>query len=95
MFQCEKCGHRESSVWRASRFMLYTLTCKIDELELLHPILAEEIKQSGKRLEKGYYVYRYVEKSGRVYRSHKDFEMEYKRGHLTEKPKDPFQKKLT
>ena len=94
MFECPKCGFRDSPAWRASRFMLYTITCKIDELDLLDPDLAKKIRNAGKRLELSPYVYRYVQKSGRVYRVLKELEGEYKRGHWTEKPKDPFQKKL-
>lgn len=94
IFICPKCGFKDASCWRASRFMLYTITCKIDELQVCEPKIAKELIASGVRLELGPYVYRLVEKSGRVYRSTKEMEGEYKRGHWTEKPKDPFQRKL-
>lgn len=93
MFECPKCGYRDEPCWRASRFMLYTITCKIDELEFQNHRLAEKLKESNGRYEEGPYVYR-LAKSGRCYRVLKELEGEYKRGHWTEKPKDPFQKKL-
>jgi len=94
MFECPKCGFKDSPCWRASHFMLYTITCKIDELEPFEPELAEALRTSDGRLEQGPYVYRYVQQSGRVYRVLKELEGEYKRGHWTEKPKDPFQTEL-
>ena len=95
MFECPDCGYKDEPCWRSSHWFLYTITCKIDELEMLNPGLAEKVKGSSGRLEDGPYVYRGPTKGGRVYRVLKELEGEYKRGHWQEKTKDPFRRELT
>lgn len=95
MFECPLCGYRDEACWRASHWFLYTITCKIDELESLNPKLGKMVRESGGRLEFGPYIYRGPTKGGRVYRVLKELEGEYKRGHWQEKPKDPFKRQLT
>jgi len=92
-FICPKCGFRDSPCWRSSHWMLYTLTCRIDELEPFEPEIAKQLREKIE-IEVGPYWYKLVPKSGRVYRVIKELKNEYKRGHITEKPKNPFQKKL-
>lgn len=84
-FCCPKCGFRDSPCWRASHWMLYTQTCRIDELEPFEPDIAKRLREEIE-FEDGPYWYK-MAKSGRVYRCLKELKAEYKRGHITEKPK--------
>jgi hypothetical protein len=92
-FVCPKCGFRDSPCWRASHWFLYTLTCKIDELDQFEPEIAKILREK-KEVEIGAYYYK-MSKFGRVYRVIKELKGEYKRGHWQEKPKPPGQTKLS
>ncbi len=91
-FECPKCGFRDSPCWRSSHWMLYTQTCRIEEVEPFEPDIAKRLREEIE-FEQGPYWYK-MAKSGRVYRVLKEMKAEYKRGHITEKPKDPYQTKL-
>ena len=92
MFVCPKCGFKDSPIWKACNWELYAVYCRIDELESFDKELAD-ILRANKETEKGAYYYR-LTKSGYVHRIVKEYKVYIKRGHMREKPKDPFQKKL-
>jgi len=100
IFICPDCGHKEPSCWRACSWLKYGVYCSIDEFEVFYPALSRRLRElsqlrlKGKvRLEDGDYVYR-LTRNGYVYRLTKEIAHEYSSHGFTEKPKDPFQKKL-
>ena len=100
IFICPECGYVDPSCWRACSWLKYGVYCKLDEFQVFYPKIAEELKRlselrpKGKiRLENGAYVYR-LTRNGYVYRMTKEIAHEYSSHGFTEKPKDPFEKKL-
>lgn len=101
IFICPKCGYTDPSCWRACSWLKYGVYCKLDEFTVFYPQLAEKLETLSKevpkgkvRLEDGEYVYR-LTRNNYVYRMTKTIAHEYSTHGFTEKPKDPFQKKLT
>ena len=92
MSVCPKCGWRDNPCWRNSRWELYTQYCRLEELVDWEPDIVEKLKENYK-IEEGPYFY-HLRGKGFVHRTPKELRSMYERGHSTEKPKDPFQKKL-
>ena len=91
MFVCPNCGFRDSPCWRNSRFVIYAVYTTLDELQLWEPEVAVLLKDN-KRVEFGVYVYWRRGRANHIYRMLKELESLSREG--TEKPKDPFQRKL-
>lgn len=94
MFVCPKCGYKDESCWRSAAFKKYAVYCKLDELEVFRPELANKLREQN-RIVDAIYVYR-LSKNNFVYRLLKEFEVFYGSHGITEKPKlvDPAQKRL-
>jgi len=95
MFVCPNCGYRDLPCWKAHRYFLYVVYCRIDELEACNPKLALELKRK-RQLEKGPYFYK-LGKTGYVLRAPIDLKDFILRRDLIEKYKvrhDPRQQKL-
>jgi hypothetical protein len=91
-FVCPKCGFKDSPCWRSSHWFLYTVTCRIEDLDPWEPELAKLLREK-KEVEQGPYWYK-LSKFGRVYRVPKELKGEYTRGHWQDHPKDKTQTKL-
>lgn len=93
MFECPTCGFKDSACWRTSRFVIYAVYCTLDELEVFEPEVAAKLKEE-KRIVLGPYVYYKRGRANHIYRIHKELEA-FTKSNKTEKPKDPFERKLT
>jgi hypothetical protein len=92
-FVCPKCGFKDSPCWRTSRFLIYCVYTTLDELKVWEPEVATKLENNVK-IEDGPYFYWKRGRGNHVYRVSielKDFAFGHNK---TEKPKDPFQKKL-
>jgi len=97
-FICPNCGFKDSPCWRNSRFQIYTVYCRIDELQEFEPKIAErllkerhiEMKKRGKlvsvEIEEGEYYYQ-LTKTEIVNRTSIELKYMLKHGHFTEKHK--------
>jgi len=47
MRECPCCGYMESPVWRNVRHRIYTMYCRIDDLELWEPELYKLLKEKA------------------------------------------------
>jgi len=92
MFQCRRCGLKDDPCWRASRYFLYVVHCKIDELDVWDKPVADKLRQLGKVDEPPYH-YR-LTKTGRVYRMLIELKDYYYHGGTTEKHYGPFKKEV-
>jgi hypothetical protein len=95
MFECPKCGFKDSACWRNSRYVIYAVYCTLDELTIFEPEIAVML-QHEKEVVNGPYLYRKRGRANHIYRIHKELR-DFLDGHgITEKPKhkDPFQKTL-
>ena len=67
MFVCPKCGFKDKPCWRAHRYMLYVVYCRIDELEQFRPDLVAKLRVYTD-IEDGPYAY-HLTSSGYVLRT--------------------------
>ena len=96
MFICQKCGWRDFPQWRSHKWQLYSVYCRIDELESFEPDLAKILKEQIEHDDEHGYFYHYAKKSGIVIRIPSDLKQWFKRGHTEEKYKPHnLSKKLT
>jgi hypothetical protein len=95
LFVCPICGFQDAPIWRTSRFAMYQLQSTFSEVESFFPVLAESLLESadGWVFEKPYW-YKLTRNRRRVYRMTEIGKSEFQSHGFTEKPKDPFQKKL-
>lgn len=94
MFVCPKCGFKDSPCWRSSHWRRYSVYCRLDELEVWEPEIAKQLKDTTEWVEIGPYLYK-VSRTGIVNRTTPGMgKAEFQTHGFTEKPKDPFQKKL-
>jgi len=70
LFVCPKCGYRDEPCWKAHRYSLYVVYCRLDELEPFRPDLAKRL-QLEKDLDDGPYTY-HLTKTGYVLRVPRD-----------------------
>ena len=96
MFVCPKCGYRDLPCWRAHRYFLYAVYCRIDELSEYMPELAERLRRE-KDVDFGVYTY-HLTSSGYVLRILTELKAFIYRRDLIEKhmaAKDPRQQTLS
>ena len=86
MFECPVCGYRDYPCWRAACWLKVAVYCRLDELRVWDPDLAETISvlQPGETLEIGPYTYR-LTRNGYVYRILTELASMWKTHGLTEK----------
>jgi len=41
VFVCPNCNYRDESCWKAHRYMLYVVYCRIDKLQACNPVVAQ------------------------------------------------------
>jgi hypothetical protein len=75
MRECPCCGFMESPVWRNVRYRIYTMYCRIDELDCWEPELAQLLKDKVKAKDHtdftiGKYIYHIVKNDIIVQRIH-------------------------
>jgi hypothetical protein len=75
MRECPNCGCMESPVWRNVRYRIYTMYCRIDELDCWEPVLAQILKDKVKAKDHidfiiGKYIYHIVKNDIIVQRIH-------------------------
>lgn len=95
MFVCPKCGYHDEPCWRAHRYMLYVVYCRIDELEQFRPDLVARLRENPD-IEDGPFAY-HLTKSGYVLRTTIEFKVFMYKRNLIEKyvaATSPGQKKL-
>jgi len=93
---CPKCGFCDPPEWKNLHFQLYSEYMPFEDFEQLYPELAAKLKQNPKLVLDEYNGY-HLTKAGYVHRAPKYLCINGKFYHgssTTEKPKDPFQKKL-
>ena len=101
MFVCPKCGFRDDPCWKAHRYFLYAVYCRLDELEVFDKELADKLRETPD-LEIGPYAYHVTspknpDTARYVLRIPNDLKEFMYRRELIERYKqrmDPFQKKL-
>lgn len=93
MFVCPKCGYKDSSIWKGCKWRLYSVYCNTTELEQFRPDLIEKLKKDP-WVKDGPYWYKITKNGKIVYRMTEIGKSEFKTHGFTEKPKDPFQRKL-
>jgi len=96
-FVCPQCGFKDSPCWRTCNFRRYSMIARIGELEVWEPEHTKTILEAkGKWVFIAPYWYKHSLKSGMVNRTTEGMGVdEWKTHGFTEKPKDPFQKKMT
>ena len=94
LFTCPKCGFVESPCWRGACWLKGAVYCRLDELFVWEPDLAEKVKvlQIGEKLIVGSYVYR-LTRSKNVYRLPKELANIYSSHGYTELPKGSREKR--
>ena len=94
---CPNCGYVDPPEWKNCRWQLYTEYMTFEDFEMLYPKLAIILKKFPKLITDNCNGY-HLTKSGHVHRVPKYLCINgkfYHGGSTTEKPKDPFQKKLS
>lgn len=85
MFICQKCGWRDFPQWRSHKWQLYSVYCRMHELESFEPNIAKILKEEIEYEDEYGYFYHYAIRSGIVIRIPSDLKQWFKRGHIEEK----------
>ena len=93
MFECPKCGFKDSPCWRTSRFVIYAVYCSLDELKEFEPEIAAKLA-NDKQVYDGPYLYYKRGRANHIYRIHRELESIIHGHNVTEKVQDPFQTRL-
>lgn len=93
IFICPKCGHKDIPVWKSCKWLRYSVYAHVSELELWNPDLTKALEKES-WIKRGPYWYHMTKSKKIIYRMLDMGKSEFQSHGFTEKPKDPFQRKL-